>query len=83
MTAEELDKVVKFELKTYADNQKKNSYWQSLITDKVCWGIDKYEGFEQTIGSVTSADLQGFVRDHILKEGNRIEVVMLPTDLTE
>ena len=83
VTAEELDKVVKFELKTYADNQKKNGYWQSLITDKVCWGIDKYEGFEQTIGSVTSADLQGFVRDHILKEGNRIEVVMLPTDLTE
>lgn len=83
VTAEELDKVVKFELKTYADNQKKNGYWQSLITEKVCWGVDNYEGYEKTVSSVTSDDLKDFVRNRILKEGNRVEVVMLPTDLTE
>ena len=83
VTAEELDKVVKFELKTYADNQKKNGYWQSLITEKICWGVDNYEGYEKTVSSVTSDDLKDFVRNRILKEGNRVEVVMLPTDLTE
>lgn len=45
--------------------------------------MDNYEGYEKTVSSVTSDDLKDFVRNRILKEGNRVEVVMLPTDLTE
>jgi len=83
VTAEELDKVVKFELKDYADSQKKNSYWSNLILAKNNWGKDERTGCEDVWKSVTPTDIQNFVNDVLLRQGNCITVSIRPTDFTE
>ena len=83
VTADELDKVKKFQLKEYQDNQKKNNYWQSLIRTKVRWGIDEQNGYEAAVNSVTPEAVQKFCRDILLKQGHTVTVVMLPESLEE
>ena len=83
VTLEELDKVKQFELKDYADSQRKNGYWQGLITTKTQWGKDNREGKEAIIKSITSADIQKFVKKVMLKHKNRVTVSMLPADFSE
>lgn len=83
VTADELEKVVAFELKDYADSQKKNGYWLNLITEKVIWNKDLYTNYEATLKSVTSKDIQDFVNNVLLKQNNCITVSMRPTDMTE
>lgn len=83
VTAEELDKVVKFELKDFADNQKKNGYWQGLIINKTAYGRDERTGYEDVIKSITSADLQQFAKSVLLKQNNCTTVSIRPTDMTE
>lgn len=83
VTADELGKVKAFELKDYADNQKKNSYWESLIQSKVQWGKDIRTGFEDAIKNVTSKDIQNFVNSTLLKQNNCITISMRPTDFSE
>ncbi len=83
VTADELDKVQKFELKDFADSQKKNEYWGSLIQNMVVWGKDERTGYEDAVKSVTSADIQAFVKDVLLKQNNCCTISMLPADFTE
>ena len=83
VTAEELDKVTTFELKDYADNQKKNEYWQNLIMDKTRWNKDGQTGYEATIKALTPADIQNFAKNVVLKQMNRCTISMLPADFTE
>ena len=83
VTAEELDKVQKFELKTFADNQKKNNYWMNLIVNKTAWNKNLQQGYEEAIKSVNSKDIQAFVKNVMLKQMNCTTVSMRPTDMTE
>ena len=83
VTAEELDKVKQFELKDHADSQRKNGYWQGLITSKTQWGKDVREGKEEAIKSITSKDIQQFVKKVMLKKKNRVTISMLPADFKE
>ena len=83
VTDEELGKVKEFELKEYADNQKKNNYWQGLIMQKVIWGVDRRTGREAAINGVTSEKVQAFCRDILLKDNNCLTIVMLPANLEE
>lgn len=83
VTAEELDKVQKFELKQYADNQKKNDYWQDLIENKVLWNKDEQAGFEEAAKSVSSDDIRAFVNNYLLKQHNCTTVSMVPADFKE
>lgn len=83
VTAEELDKVIKYELKDYADSQKKNDYWQGLIIAKNNWNKDEQTGYEEAVKSVTSKDIQDFVNNVLLKQGNCVTVSIRPTDFTE
>lgn len=83
VTKEELAKVLEFELKDYADSQKKNEYWQSLITEKVIWGNDQYTGYEDALRSVSSDTIKDFVNSVLLKRGNCVTVSIRPTDFTE
>lgn len=78
VTEEELDKVKKFELKDYADSQKKNNYWHGLIINQVQWGKDRQAGYEAAIQKLTSKDIQKFVKKTLLKQKNRITVSMVP-----
>lgn len=83
VTAEELEKVQKFELKQYADNQKKNEYWQDLIRSKVMWNKDTRTGFEEAARSVSSDDVRAFVNNYLLKQHNCVTVSMVPADFKE
>ncbi len=83
VTDEELQKIKEYELKTFADNQRKNAYWQSLIVSKSVWGYDERTGFEELVKKLSSKDIQKFLKDVVLKNGNCVTVVMQPTDLTE
>ena len=83
VTAEELDKVMQFELKDFADSQRKNSYWQGLITSKVAWNKDEQTGKEEAIKNITSKDIQNFVKKVLLKQKNRVTISMLPADFKE
>lgn len=83
VTEEELNKVKEFELKEYADNQKRNGYWQGLISSKVFWNVDRRTGREEAIRSVTPADIKAFCRDLVLKHNNCGTIVMLPASLEE
>lgn len=83
VTADELEKVITFELKDYADNQKKNGYWMNLIAEKVIWNKDLRTNYEATLKSITSKDIQDFVNSVLLKQNNCITISMRPTDMTE
>ena len=83
VTAEELDKVKKFELKSFNDKQRENGYWQGLIGSKVNWKKDTQKDYEKTLQSLTSKDIQNFVKNVLLKQNNCITVSMLPEDMTE
>ena len=83
VTAEELDKVKKFELKSFNDKQRENGYWQGLITSKVNWNKDTQKDYEKAIQSLSSKDVQNFVKNVLLKQNNCITVSMLPEDMTE
>lgn len=78
VTAEELDKVKKYEIKTFDDSQRQNAYWQNAAVETVEWDVDPVTGFKETVEAITPADLQAFVRDVVLRQGNCVTVTMLP-----
>jgi zinc protease len=81
VTDEELDKIKKFELKQYADNQRDNYYWQNLIVEKVEWGKDGQKDYEKLINGLNSKDIQKFVKKTLLKKPNTSTIIMLPATL--
>ena len=68
VTAEEIEKVVKYELKTFADNQKENAYWEGNITNYIRWNNNDVEGYEEAYKTLTSAEIQKFAKEVILPE---------------
>ena len=80
---DELDKAVKYLLKTTADSQRKNEFWQGGIVELVTKSNDAITNREAIINSITSADIQSFVNDVLLKQNNRATVIMLPASLKE
>lgn len=83
VTEEELDSFRKFEVKTWNENQRSNSYVQSVLITKNMWGKDTCTGYVEAVESVTSADIKAFVNDIMLKQHNLTTVIMLPEDFTE
>ncbi len=83
VTDEELNKVVTFELKDFADSQKKNSYWENLVINKVRWGKDEQTGYEAALKALRPADVQNFAKNVVLKQNNCCTISMLPADFTE
>lgn len=79
-TAEELQKIKEYELKNFADQQRTNAYWQGLILAKSAWNIDEQKDFEKIINDLTSDDLKNFINKHLLKDNNRVSVIMLPEE---
>lgn len=78
VTADEIAKAVNYNLKTYADNQRDNDYWEGLIRNLTIYGKDRREGYEEIQRSITSDDLVQFVRRRLLIDNNCATVLMLP-----
>ena len=83
VTAEELDKVKKFEIKEYQESQKNNGYWQGLISAKTFWNQDGRTGYEAAVNGVTSQDIQNFAKNVLLKQNNKCTIIMMPESLHE
>lgn len=75
--------VQKYELKNYQDNQRKNSYWSSMIQSYVVYGKNFHAGREKAINALSSDKIQKFVNDNLMKDNNCQTVIMLPEDMTE
>ncbi|MBP3227502.1 MAG: insulinase family protein [Bacteroidaceae bacterium] len=78
VTADELEKAISYNVKTFADNQRENNYWEGLIRAYTIWGKDKQKDYEAIQRSITSADIQAFVKNQLLKQNNCATVLMLP-----
>lgn len=78
VTSSELDEVKKYEVKQYEESQRRNSYWQSLISQKVLWNKDERTGYLQDVQSLTSDDIRRFVNKVLLRDRNTATVIMLP-----
>ena len=72
----DLDKVREYMLKKYAENQKENAYWASLLQGSITADYEGYKDYEKTLNSITPDDLKKFVKK-LLKQGNEIEVSMV------
>ncbi|MCQ2226585.1 MAG: insulinase family protein [Bacteroidales bacterium] len=82
VTSEELENVRKFQLKNYADSQRTNSYWQSLLIDRIV--LDRTnEGYEDFVKAISSDDIRNYINDVILRDNNCKTIIMLPEDFTE
>lgn len=73
----ELSKMKEYMLKQIEENVKENSYWMSIIENNETEGLDSYTRYRDIVKNVTVKDIQNFVKK-ILKQGNRVEVLMLP-----
>jgi zinc protease len=73
---QDLDKVRDYMLKKYAENQKENSYWSSLMLNYALDGVDSAKDYEKILNSITTDDLKKFAKS-LLKQGNKIEVSMV------
>ena len=72
----DLDKVRDYMLKKHAENLKENSYWSNMMQNYVIDGLDSHKNYEETLNSITTADLKTFAKK-LLKQGNKIEVSMV------
>ena len=73
---QDLDKVREYMLKKFAENQKENNYWSTLMYNYTLTGFDGNKDYEATLNSITVDDLRKFAKK-LLKQGNEIEVSMV------
>lgn len=65
-------------LKSYENSLRENSYWQGLAVTRILFGRDGFTGYKEAIEAVTPEDVQAFVRDVVLKQNNRLNLLMTP-----
>lgn len=73
--AEDLQKVKEYMLRSHAEKLKTNGYWMNQLINNVKEGKDNVAIYEQTVNSITTADVQKMAQ-RIFQSGNRIEVGM-------
>jgi zinc protease len=73
--AEDLQKVKEYMLRSHAERLKTNGYWMNQLINNVKEGKDNVAIYEQTVNSITTADIQKTAKA-IFQSGNRIEVGM-------
>ena len=79
VTAEELDKVKKYELKTYERQPAAERLLQNAAKETVEWENDPVTGFKETVEAITLRRRAGLCcAMWYLKQGNCVTVTMLP-----
>ncbi|MCK9158983.1 MAG: insulinase family protein [Bacteroidaceae bacterium] len=78
-----LQKVKEYMLKKFVEEQRENGYWSSRILGYSKWNSDIDEGYKTTVESLSTDSLAKFMKDIVLKQGNRCEVIMLPEKTKE
>lgn len=73
MTDDHFQKACDYLKNNYEKSQKENSYWLSLIAEKVRFGVDQYTGFEDALKSLTKEDVMAVGKK--IFNGSRIQYV--------
>ena len=76
---EHIEKVRSYMLKTFEENQRKNSAWMNWLYSYYFDNEDSYSNFETIVNGVTKEDIRKMV-EYILSAGNFIEVSMVPVE---
>ena len=74
-TAEQVQKVREYMLRSHDENIKTNGYWLSAIISKVTENKNFVDGYKEAVENLTAKDIQDMART-IFNSGNRIEVGM-------
>ena len=72
---EDLDKVKKYLIKTFQQNQKENGYWMGILSNILWEGLDMRKDYEATVNAISANDLKKFAKD-FFGQKNMIEVSM-------
>jgi zinc protease len=64
-------------IKSRAEAMQNNSYWLNLLDTYYYRNFDSHTDYDQTLQSITVADIQDFTKK-FLDQGNELEVVMSP-----
>ena len=70
-------------IKDYDTNAKENDHWINVLNMYVERGIDRHTGYKDIVNALTPAAVSDFVKNVVLKSGNRVEVIMLPASQEE
>ncbi|MBQ9641054.1 MAG: insulinase family protein [Bacteroidaceae bacterium] len=74
-SAENLQKIKEYMLRSHAESLKRNNYWMNALINKTRYNMDSVTGYETLVSSITAADIQKMAKK-IFRSGNRIEVGM-------
>ena len=74
-SAENLNKVKEYMLKSYAEAQRDNGHWLNAIDDYHTWGIDSQNGYDAKINAITSKDIKEFAAK-LFAQKNEVDVIM-------
>ena len=77
VSEESIQKAKEYMLKTFTQNQRENGYWMGRIRSILYRKYDPSRDYEAIVTAITSADIQKMAKT-ILKNGNRVRVVMDP-----
>ncbi|MBO7317150.1 MAG: insulinase family protein, partial [Bacteroidales bacterium] len=75
VSAEKFNKVKEYMLKQYDNNQRENSYWNEVLTNRV-FHNNIETGYKQALESISTRELNIFLRSLFLDNENLVEVVM-------
>ena len=64
-------------LKTFEEEKHENTAWSNWLLDYYFYGQDDYTEYREIVKSITPDDIRRFL-DYIIKQGNFIEVSMVP-----
>jgi zinc protease len=74
-SADYLQKIKEYMIRSHAENLKKNGYWMSQMVNLTRFHIDYVKGYDEMVQSITTADLKELAQK-IFKSGNRLVVGM-------
>lgn len=78
-SAENVQKVKEYMLKSFQEYLNDNSYWDSAISMLEKDGVDMHSNYEETVRSITPSMIRDFAKK-IFSQGNLIEVSMNPEE---
>ena len=72
----DLAKVKDLKVKRYTENQRKNSYFQNIVSEYIRSGVDFNSNYEAVLNSITVKDCADAIAK-LFKQGNDIDIVMV------
>ena len=74
---ENVEKVRSYMLKIFEEQKKENAAWTEWLMSYYFYGDDTYTEYEKIVNGITADDIRDFLA-YMLKQGNLIEVSMVP-----